>query len=159
MDNTTNWAVSITSVLVAFSLGNKDTPNYFFAFILVLQLFFCGVEARRHAYYSLVRHRCRLMERGMYAWVLDPTLPAVNWRRPLRESYMSHASMPPIRRSFMQRLKRIYVYMILTTYLGWTFKLATEPPFLWEAYVPVTALVIPFTCWILFIVRDDKLDV
>jgi uncharacterized membrane protein len=55
LDTTTNWAVSITGVLVAFSLGSPQTSHYIFGFIVVLQLFFAGVEARRLTYYRLVR--------------------------------------------------------------------------------------------------------
>jgi uncharacterized membrane protein len=159
MDNTTNWAVSITSVLVAFTLGSDAAPHYFFSFILLLQLFFCGVESRRHVYYSLVRHRCRLMERGMYAWVLDPSLPAVDWRRALRDSYMPGAPLTPFRRSFLQRMKRIYVYMVLATYLGWVFKLTTATTFAWPVFVPVSVILLPLAAWLVFLVRDDNLDV
>jgi len=162
MDMTTNWAVSMTGMLVAFSLGSKDTPHFFFAFVLVLQLFFCFVEARRHAYYVLLRRRCRLLERGMYAHILAPDLPAKNWRRALRDSYMPDMKLLPFRKSFTQRLKRIYAFLAVATYLGWTFKLMTlsdigEIP--WAVFGPVTALMQIFVAWIYFLVHDSSVDV
>ena len=162
MDMTTNWAVSMTGVLVAFSLGSKDTPHFFFAFITMLQFFFCFVEARRHAFYVLVRHRCRLMERGMYAHILEPGLPALDWRRPLRHSYMPDTKLVPLYKSFMLRLKRIYVYLVLATYMGWSFKLMTlaEPTgFPWIVFASVSAVVLIFATWVFLFIQDNSVDV
>jgi len=162
MDMTTNWAVSMTGVLVAFSLGSKDTPHFFFAFVLMLQLFFCFVEARRHAYYVLVRRRCRQLERGMYAHILAPDLPAMNCRRALRDSYMPDMNLLPFRKSFTQRLKRIYAFLAVATYLGWTFKLMTLldiEGFPWTVFGPVTAVMLIFVAWIYFLVHDNSVDV
>ena len=160
MDSTTNWAVTITSALIAFSLGNSTLPHYFFLLIALLQLFFCGVEARRHVYYSLVRYRCRLMERGFYANLLDPSLPAVAWRRPLRASYMPDVVTMPVWRSFVGRLKRLYVYMLLATYVGWTFKLIViGGAFQWITFLVVSVVVLSAALWIIVFVRDVTLDV
>ena len=160
MDSTTNWAVSISSALIAFSLGSITTPHYFFSLIVLLQLFFCWVEARRHSYYTLVRYRCRLMERGFYANLLEPTLPAVTWRRPLRDSYMPNMRMESLWHSFLGRLKRLYVYMIMATYMGWTFKLlGLDGGFQWVSFLVVSIVLLPLTVWIIVFVRDITVDV
>lgn len=38
LDSTTTWAVSTTAALVAFALGNNQSPDFFFLFIFVLQV-------------------------------------------------------------------------------------------------------------------------
>ena len=149
---------------MAFTLGSSATPHYFFAFIVVLQLFFCGVEARRLTYYRLVRHRCRLIERGMYANILQPGLPAANWRTPLREAYLDTAKLIPFRQAFMIRIKRIYSYLITATYLGWIFKILVSTtevglPFPWVTVLVVSVLIFPLAVYAIFFYGEHTLDV
>ncbi len=66
MDTTTNWAVSMTSVLTVFSLGQTAVPHYFFAFIVFMNLIFMVTEARHFAVFLIHRKRVRLLERGFY---------------------------------------------------------------------------------------------
>ena len=147
---------------MAFSLGSQGTTHYFFGFILLLQLFFCAIEARRLVYYRLVRHRCRLMERGMYAHILSPGLPSADWQRPLRDSYMEDAVLIPFRRAFMIRVKRIYGFLSVATYVGWIFKILTATagtPFPWIAFGIVTALVLPLAVYAILLYGEHRLDV
>lgn len=107
---------------------------------------FCIMEARRYAYYSLVRHRCRLIERGMYAHILQPELPASDWRPALRASYMEDARMLSLRTSLAIRVQRNYMYLFVVTFIGWTFKilsmLDTLDHFPWEYYAPVLVILL-----------------
>lgn len=164
MDTTTNWAVSTMAALVAFSLGSATMPHYFFAFILFLQLIFCAMEARRYSYYILVRHRCRLLERGLFMRILVRDLPAAQWREPLRLSYTVDAEILPFWTSFVVRLNRNYMFMILVTFVGWTFKLITLLPqmdyqFPWHFYAPIAAFMVIAATLILFFVRVPRIDV
>jgi len=42
-DTTTNWTVTITSALVAFSLGSESTAHYFFGFSKYRFFLFCSL--------------------------------------------------------------------------------------------------------------------
>jgi len=163
LDATTNWAVTLTSVLVAFSLGSNTTGHYFFGFILILQLFFCGVEARRLVYYRLVRHRCRLFERGLFSHLLMPDMPASDWKKALRDTYMADAKLIPFRQGFMIRIKRIYGFLVLATYMGWIFKLISltdfGQPFPWVTFGVVSAVIFPICIYAIFFFGDRLLDV
>jgi uncharacterized membrane protein len=163
MDTTTNWAVTTMGALVTFALGSNVIPQYFFFFILMLQLIFCVLEARRYMYYCLVRHRCRLMERGMFAHILAPELPAATWRERLRLSYTNDAELMNLSTCMLMRMQRTYIYIFLATFLGWTFKLIVLMPttggFPFEYYMPITGVFLIFAILVLFVFKTSRLDV
>jgi uncharacterized membrane protein len=104
------------------------------------------------------------MERGLYAHMLEPEMPAADWRRALRDAYMETAVLLPFWQAFLIRIKRIYSYLVLATYLGWLFKVvsvveATGAPMPWPVVAIVSAIVFPVSSYAIFVHGEHRLDV
>jgi len=65
----------------------------------------------------------------------------------------------PLHTAFLIRLKRNYAFLIFATYIGWTFKLLSTESFLYQFFIPISLIELPFTLWIVFFYKDQALDV
>lgn len=70
LDTTTNWAISSSALLSTFALGNTGISHAAFLFLMLLNLFFLQLEARRFRAYEASRYRVLLLERYFYPEVL-----------------------------------------------------------------------------------------
>src|SRR5690348_18318952 len=82
LDTTTNWSITSSALVTTFSLGNATIPHAAFLFLMVINVFFLGVEARRFRVYESARYRVLLLEHYFYPEVLDMGSPR-DWRRAL----------------------------------------------------------------------------
>src|SRR4051794_1970507 len=71
LDTTTNWSITSSALVTTFSLGNPTIPHAAFLFLMVINVFFLGVEARRFRVYEASRYRVLLLEHYFYPEVLD----------------------------------------------------------------------------------------
>src|ERR687884_1163129 len=95
LDTTTNWSITSSALVTTFSLGNPTIPHAAFLFLMVINVFFLGVEARRFRVYEAARYRVLLLEHYFYPEVLDEASPR-DWRRALIEALRTPYSYPPV---------------------------------------------------------------
>lgn len=124
LDTTTNWSITSSALVTTFSLGNPTIPHAAFLFLMVINVFFLGVEARRFRVYEAARYRVLLLEHYFYPEVLDEGSPR-DWRRALIEALRTPYSYPPVglMGALGWRLRRNYLWIYLAVLLTWIAKL------------------------------------
>jgi len=70
LDQTTNWAITVSATMTTVSLANRDIhPNVHYLAIMFVLVFWL-LESRRYVYYTLSKERVRILEMGFYAGVI-----------------------------------------------------------------------------------------
>ena len=124
LDTTTNWAITSSALVTTFSLGNPTIPHEAFIFLMLVNVFFLVVEARRFRVYEASRYRVLLMERYFYPEVLGEGSTR-DWRPALIESLRTPYSYPPVGMLAATgwRLRRNYLWIYAAVLLTWVAKL------------------------------------
>jgi uncharacterized membrane protein len=124
LDTTTNWSITSSALVTTFSLGNPAIPHAAFLFLMVINIFFLGVEARRFRVYEAARYRVLLLEHYFYPEILDEASPR-DWRRALIEALRTPYSYPPVglMGAIGWRLRRNYIWIYFAVLLTWVAKL------------------------------------
>jgi uncharacterized membrane protein len=124
LDTTTKWAITSSALVTTFSLGNLTIPHEAVLFLMLINLFFLLVEARRFTVYEAARYRVLLLEHYFYPEVLDYGSPR-DWRRALIEALRTPYSYPRvgILGAVGWRLRRNYLYIYAAVLATWVAKL------------------------------------
>jgi uncharacterized membrane protein len=127
LDQTTNWALTVTAASVSFSFSDKYSSHVILLVGLFMVSAFLILEARRYRYYDLWNRRLRLIEGGYWSPLLrkEPVDPdamrelAAELARPqLQLSYFS---------ALATRLNRAYGPIILALLITWFVKVYSHP--------------------------------
>src|SRR5207249_9849232 len=99
-------------------------PHAAFLFLMLINVFFLIVEARRFRVYEAARYRVLLLERYFYPEVLGDGSPR-DWRRALIEALRTPYSYPPVGMlgAAGWRLRRNYLWIYAAVLLTWIAKL------------------------------------
>jgi len=124
LDTTTNWSITSSALVTTFSLGNATIPHEAFLFLMVINVFFLAVEARRFTVYEAARYRVLLLEHYFYPEVLGEGTPR-DWRRALIEALRTPYSFPPVGMlgALGWRLRRNYLWIYYAVLLTWIAKI------------------------------------
>jgi uncharacterized membrane protein len=124
LDTTTSWAITSSALVTTFSLGNAAIPHAAFLFMMLVNLFFLVVEARRFKVYEEARNRVLLLERYFYPEVLGE-VSAQDWRPVLVEALRTPYSHPSVGTlgALGWRLRRNYLWIYAGVLLTWIAKL------------------------------------
>jgi uncharacterized membrane protein len=124
LDTTTNWAITSSTLVATFSLGNTAIPHAAFVFLMFVIAFFLVVEGRRFRVYEAARYRVLLLERYFYPEVLGEANSG-EWRSALVESLRTPYSYPPVGRlaAIGWRLRRTYLSIYVAVLVTWVAKL------------------------------------
>ena len=124
LDTTTNWSITSSALVTTFSLGNGLIPHAAFLFLMLINVFFLTVEARRFKVYEAARYRVLLLEHYFYPEVLGEGSPR-DWRRALIEALRTPYSYPPVGElgALGWRLRRNYLWIYAAVLLTWIAKL------------------------------------
>jgi uncharacterized membrane protein len=124
LDTTTNWAITSSALVTTFAIGNPLIPHTAFLFLMIVDVFFLWVEARRFTVYEAARYRVLLLEHYFYPEVLGEPVPR-DWQRSLLEALRSPFSFPAVgvAGAVGWRLRRNYLWIYLAVLLTWVAKL------------------------------------
>jgi uncharacterized membrane protein len=124
LDTTTNWSITSSALVTTFSLGNPAIPHEAFLFLMLINVFFLMVEARRFTVYEAARYRVLLLEHYFYPEVLGEGSPR-DWRRALLEALRTPYSYPRvgILGAVGWRLRRNYLWIYVAVLMIWVAKL------------------------------------
>jgi uncharacterized membrane protein len=124
LDTTTNWAITSSALVTTFAIGNPLIPHTAFLFLMLVDVFFLWVEARRFAVYEAARYRVLLLENYFYPEVLGEPVPR-DWQRSLLETLRTPHSFPSVGAlgAVGWRLRRNYLWIYLAVFLTWVAKL------------------------------------
>jgi len=132
LDTTTNWAFAGVLAVVTFMLGAPEVSHAVIALPAVLTMVFAVLESRRLQDMELSRSRVRLLERGFFVGHLHQT-PLHDWQRRLADSLEDPAPPISLLDALSVRMRRNYVWVFLTLYGSWWFKLGIDGRPLLEA--------------------------
>lgn len=122
LDTTTNWALGTSVAVVTFALGQPRAPHAILLLPYVLATVFAGLEARRHCEMELSRDRVTLLEAGFFGPMLGgPGVPG--WEARLGESLRAPHAPIGLLAALGARARRNYIWLFLTLYACWWFKL------------------------------------
>ena len=124
LDTTTNWSITSSALVTTFSLGNAAIPHAAFLFLMLMNVFFLVVEARRFRVYEAARYRVLLLEHYFYPEVLGEGT-ARAWKPALIEALRTPYSYPPVSMlgAAGWRLRRNYLWVYAAVLLVWIAKL------------------------------------
>jgi uncharacterized membrane protein len=124
LDTTTNWSITSSALVTTFSLGNPAIPHEAFLFLMLINVFFLTVEARRFRVYEAARYRVLLLEHYFYPEVMGEDSPR-DWRRALIEALRTPYSFPPVGvlGAVGWRLRRNYLWIYMAVLLTWIAKM------------------------------------
>ncbi len=124
LDTTTNWAITSSALVTTFSIGNPLIPHTAFLFLMIVDVFFLLVEARRFQAYEAARYRVLLLEHYFYPEVLGQPV-AAEWRRALIEALQAPFSYPSVAMlgALGWRLRRNYLWIYASVLITWMAKM------------------------------------
>ncbi|ELY61225.1 DUF2270 domain-containing protein [Natronolimnohabitans innermongolicus] len=122
LDTTTNWAVTVTSAIVAYAFSGEVSHAVILAG-LMMGTVFLFIEARRFRDYDIWRSRVRVLQENLFANALDPSkgIEQDAWRAELSADYRDPAPKLGYRAAFSHRLRRVYLPLMSAVLLGWVF--------------------------------------
>jgi uncharacterized membrane protein len=126
LDTTTNWSITSVAAVTTFSLGSATIPHEAFLFLMIINVFFLVLEARRFKAYEAARYRVLLLEHYFYPEVmLGHDGDQGEWREALVEALRMPHSYPQVGDlgALGWRLRRNYVWIYLAILLTWVAKL------------------------------------
>lgn len=132
-------------------LTEHQVPHYFFIFILVINMAFLIIEARRYQIFLATRARVRMLESGFFCHSVmhhvpivhpddDPdvarltanaiksvqTKPMVDWEAQLKTALLTPVNKKVKWSAVYVRLHRTYAHLFFAIYVGWIVKLASR---------------------------------
>lgn len=127
LDQTSNWAITVTAALLSVSLSTPTAHHgvLLFAMLLVVPLLY--VEARRYRFYDVYRMRVRQFERHYFGQLFSPA-PA-GGPEPWLAMLAQDLRHPMFRIAFglavRRRLRRNYIWMFIILLPAWVLKIAS----------------------------------
>lgn len=122
LDTTTRWAVATSAAIVTFALSQPSISHVAFGLALWFDLLFLWLEARRFRAFLMLNHRVRLMEVGFFGPMLDGE-ERQEWKSWLLASLCHPDWTISTWQALSVRLRRVYIWLIGSIYLGWLVKL------------------------------------
>ena len=135
LDATTNWAVVTTGVAVSVAFSSPGSSPLPLVLVVLLDLVFLAMEARRYRYFDIWRTRVRMMEVSMYSPLLRQKGVCVDdgWNEALALDYEEPHFNISMWEALGRRLRRNYSFLFLIQGVSYVAKICIHP-------TPVTAL-------------------
>lgn len=133
LDQTSNWAITVTAALLSVSLSTPTAHHGVLIFALLLVTLLLYVEGRRYRFYDVYRMRVRQFERHYFA-PLFAANPAESepWLVALAQDLRHPRFRIGLDVALTRRLRRNYVWLYLILLLAWVLKIAS--PMLQEGH-------------------------
>ena len=124
LDQTSYWAVTIMAAILTWAFSSQNNPHYLLLVGIATLAMFLFVETRRYRAYDVWRERIRLLERDLFAQMLDPDeeLPHREWRRRIGDDLRNPAVKVSLFRAFARRLARVYYPLLLVMLAAWVVR-------------------------------------
>jgi len=129
LDATTNWAVVTTGVAISVSFSSVESSPLPLVLVVLLDLVFLAIEARRYRYFDIWRTRVRMMETSIYAPLLRLKGVRVDngWNEVLAFDYEQLHFHISLREALGRRLRRNYSFLFLIQAVSYAAKICIHP--------------------------------
>lgn len=122
LDTTTNWAITSSGLVGTFALGRDEVSHAAFLFVMLLNLFFLLIEARRFRHYESSRGRVQLLEQHFYPEVLEQEVDPA-WVDTLVQMLRCPTAPMSLAAAIGWRVRRNYLWIYGIVLLTWLAKL------------------------------------
>jgi uncharacterized membrane protein len=125
LDNTTNWAITVTSSIFTVSFSLPQVPHIIFLFNIAIVAVMLWIEARRYRFYDAFRARVRMIEAHFLVPMVsqNTSLLEGDWQKLVCEDLL----MPSFKISRFEavgrRLKRNYGFIFIIILFAWVTKI------------------------------------
>lgn len=129
LDATTNWAVVTTGVAVSVSFSSPGSSPLPLVLVVLLDLVFLAMEARRYRYFDIWRTRVRMMEVSLYGPLLRLKGVRVDdsWNEALALDYEEPHFNISMWEAVGRRLRRNYSFLFLIQGVSYVAKICIHP--------------------------------
>ena len=127
LDQTSNWAITVTAALLSVSLSSLSAHHGVLIFAMVLVLLLLYVEARRYRFFDVYRMRVRQFERHYFGQLFGPS--PEGGPEPWLAMLAQDLRHPKFRITFglamRRRLRRNYIWMFAILLAAWILKITS----------------------------------
>src|SRR3954468_5544807 len=132
LDNTTNWAITVTSSIFTVSFSFAQVPHIIFFFNIAIVWVMLWIEARRYRFYDAFRARVRMLEAHFLVPIVMESRDMLQgeWRKLVSEDLILPCFKISKLEAVGRRLRRNYVFIFILIMVAWITKIflhATEP--------------------------------
>ena len=110
LDSIVTWTITSCLFILSMIFQNIVPFNTGIMLSSLTLLLFQLVDVRRYINYDEINNRCRLMESGMYACMLDPERGDVEWKNKLLNSWLIPRKLS-FYKAFIKRFRNIFIYL------------------------------------------------
>ena len=125
LDNTTNWAITVSSSIFTISFSLAQVPHIIFFFNIAIVWVMLWIEARRYRFYDAFRARVRMLEAHFLVPIVsqNTTLLQGDWQKLVCEDLLLPSFKISVMEAVGRRLKRNYGFIFLIILGAWITKI------------------------------------
>lgn len=164
LDIISNWYITLLATVLVLYLGNNIVPHNIILILIIPNIIFSFIEARRYRYYMISQYRTRLIEKGFYGDILadnDLESQNINYKKDLYDNFMYPKYNISLLHAWIIRFKRNYIWLLYFIIFSWILKLAINN-FIIENIILISCLsgfIIIFHIIISFINIRQEIDI
>jgi uncharacterized membrane protein len=125
LDNTTNWAITVTSSIFTVSFSFSQVPHIIFFFNVAIVWVMLWIEARRYRFYDAFRARVRMLEAHFLVPIVsqNTSLLQGDWQKLVCEDLLLPSFKISRFEAVARRLKRNYGFIFGIILVAWLTKI------------------------------------
>src|SRR3954465_892167 len=125
LDNTANWAITVTSSIFTISFSLSQVPHIIFFFNIAIVWVMLWIEARRYRFYDAFRARVRMLEAHFLVPIVsqNTSLLQGDWQKLVSEDLLLPSFKISKLEAVARRLKRNYGFIFLIILGAWITKI------------------------------------
>ena len=125
LDNTTNWAITVTSSIFTVAFSFSQVPHIIFFFNIAIVWMMLWIEARRYRFYDAFRARVRMLEAHFLVPLVsqNTSLLQGDWQKLVCEDLLLPSFKITRLEAVARRLKRNYGFIFVIILVAWLTKI------------------------------------
>ncbi len=125
LDNTTNWAITVTSSIFTISFSLSQVPHIIFFYNILIVWVMLWIEARRYRFYDAFRARVRMLEAHFLVPIVsqNTSLLQGDWQKLVCEDLLLPSFKISRFEAVARRLKRNYGFIFSIILGAWLTKI------------------------------------
>jgi uncharacterized membrane protein len=125
LDNTTNWAITVTSTIFTVAFSIPQVPHIIFFFNIAIVWVMLWIEARRYRFYDAFRARVRMLEAHFLVPIVAQNTQLLHgeWQKLVCEDLLLPSFKISKFEAVGRRLKRNYGFIFAIILCAWVTKI------------------------------------
>ncbi len=125
LDNTTNWAITVSSSIFTVAFSLPQVPHIIFFFNIAIVWVLLWIESRRYRFYDAFRARVRMIEAHFLVPLVSQNTALLqgDWQKLVCEDLLLPSFKISAFEAIGRRLKRNYAFIFLIILGAWVMKI------------------------------------